>query len=87
MSVTRKESIELECTYAALVRIRTLGRQLVSDGAKGETLEQIIALTDTFHVVPAEIARGRDLDPALFRSLAAKVGMILPSDYPACQDA
>lgn len=82
MSVTRKESIELQCTYASLVRIRTLARQLVEDGIKNEAVEKIIALTDTFHEVPAEIGRGRDLDPELFRKLATRVGMALPADYP-----
>ena len=83
MSITKKQSIELECTYAALVRIRTLALQLVEDGVESKAVREIIALTDTFHEVPSEIARGRELDAGLFRILAAKVQMAVPADYPA----
>lgn len=83
MSVTRKESIELECTYAALVRIRTLARELLDGAVSHEPAQKIIELTDVFHEVPAEIARGRELDPCLFYSLVTKAGMSVPEDYPA----
>jgi len=83
MAVTLKESIELMLTHSSLVQIRAHAITLINDGVKSETVEQILALADAFHEVPAEIARGGNLNPTLFRALVTEVEMGLPSDYPA----
>jgi hypothetical protein len=87
LTLTAQGRVELALTYAAIVRIRSIAREIqAGEGKLEDQVAKIEALADGFHAVPLEVAKGEALDPDLFRKISVSLGIAVPAEYPASSE-
>ncbi|MFP3637717.1 hypothetical protein [Paraburkholderia sp. SIMBA_054] len=77
----KKQVEELFAIRRALIKIRSLSLRPSSADAAA-TLREIYTLADAFHEVPGILGRGEDVDPKIFRHMAALAQVSVSPDYP-----